>query len=139
MVRDIIIKITECCRKSVSFGFKFGLPQAKEESMPVEVTITNEQKVRVELHPVTDAGHPVSLDGIPTWEVISGESTVEADADGLAAMLVSSDNPGDTQVLVKADADLGSGVTEVSDVITLHVAGAQAKNLGLSVGTPELK
>lgn len=105
----------------------------------MQISITNEQKVRVTLMPVTAAGHPASLDGTATWEVISGNSTVEINADDNSAELISSDDPGDTEILVKADADLGSGVTEISDVIRLTVLGAQAASLGLTAGDPEPK
>ncbi len=107
--------------------------------MPLDLTITNEQKVQVTLNPVTDTGKPAKLDGAPTWSVINGTSTLDIAADGLSAFLVSGDDPGDSDFLVSADADLGSGVTEISDTIRLHVAGAQAKNLGLVAGTPVAK
>lgn len=107
--------------------------------MPVEITITNEQKVPVTLAPVTDTGKPAKLDGAPTWEVVSGNSTVVPAADGLSADLISADDPGDTQFLIKADADLGAGVVEISDTIKLTVTGALAKSLGITVGTPVAK
>lgn len=101
----------------------------------VEITLTNEEKVTVTLAPVTTTGKPASLDGVPTWTVVSGDSTVVPAADGLSAELVSSDTPGDTVFLVEADADLGAGVETISDTITVHVEGARAANLGLIVGT----
>lgn len=107
--------------------------------MPLEVKITNEQKVPITLTPKTDTGKPAKLDGAPVWSVVSGESTVVPSADGLSADLISSDNPGDTVFLVDADADLGSGVEDLQDTITLTVTGANAKNLGLSAGTPVAK
>jgi len=107
--------------------------------MPLELKITNEQKIKVTLTPKTDTGKPAPLDGVPTWEVVSGNSTVVVAADGLSADLVSADDPGDTQFLVSADADLGDGVETISDTIKLTVAGALAKNLGLTAGQPEPK
>ncbi len=107
--------------------------------MPLEIKITNEQEVVVTLTPKTDAGKPAKLDGTPTWEVISGDSTLVAAPDGLSAKLTSSNDPGDTQFLVKADADIGEGIEEISDVIKLSVIGALAKNLGLVAGTPTTK
>lgn len=107
--------------------------------MPVEILISNEQQVRVTLAPKTATGRPAALDGKPTWEIVSGESTIDVDEDGKSALLVSSDDPGDTQILVKADADLGEGVEEISDIIKLTVQGARAASLGLTVGTPEAK
>ena len=107
--------------------------------MPTEVTLTNEQKVTATLVPVTATGKPAKVDGPPTWTVISGSSTATAAADGLSATIVSSDDPGDTEIMVKADADLGSGVEEISDIIKVSVVGAKASSLGLTFGTPEAK
>lgn len=109
--------------------------------MPVQITITNEQRISAALAPVTAAGRPAQLDpsNPPTWTVISGESTVTASSDGMAATIVSSDNPGDTQIMVEADADLGEGVETLSDIITVTVIGARAQNLGISLGNPEPK
>jgi len=127
-------------RKRVSFGFKVGVPKPKERNrMPLEIKITNEQMVEVTITPRTDTGKPAKLDGSPAWTVISGNSQVVVSEDGLSANLISSDEPGDTIVSVKADADLGEGVEEIADTITLSVIGATAKNLGLAAGTPVAK
>ena len=107
--------------------------------MPLELSITNEQQVAVTLTPVTATGKPATLDGAPVWSVLEGASTVLPAANGLSAVIRSSDTPGDTRILLKADADLGAGVIEVSDVITVHVLGANASSLGLVVGTPTAK
>lgn len=112
--------------------------KGKAEQM-IEVRLTNEQKVRVSLTPVTGTGKPAAIDGKPSWTVSSGDSTVEVAEDGLSAMLVSSDTPGETMVVVEADADLGDGVENISDAIKLTVEGAKAVSLGLSIGTPEPK
>lgn len=105
----------------------------------VEITISNEQKIKVTLAPVTAGGKPATLDGIPKWEVVNGAGTLEASADGLSCYLISSDAPGDSVFAVSADADLGDGVENIADSITLHVQGARALNLGLIVGTAEPK
>src|SRR5262245_28838673 len=102
----------------------------------LEISITNEEKVKVTLTPVTATGKPAKVDGVPSWEVVTGNSTVEPAEDGMSADLISSDDPGDTDFLVKADADLGEGVTEISDIVRLAVAGAQAANLGLTADAP---
>ena len=105
----------------------------------VEVTITTEQKVKATLVPVTATGKPAKLDGLPTWTVVNGDSTLSIAADGLSADLISSDISGSTEISIKADADLGSGVEEISDTILLKVQGAKASNLGLTLGVPEAK
>ena len=106
----------------------------------LEVSITNEQKVNITLHPVTATGKPASVDGVPTWAVVSGDGTVAPSDDGLSCFIVSSDNPGDTDVQVSADVNLDPNqVTTISDIIRAHVAGAQAENLGLTADTPVAK
>lgn len=140
--KAILAAISTGCdtgRRTVVFGYNVGQPQPKQTRMPLELTITNEQQIKVTLTPKTDTGKPAQLDGKPTWEVVSGNSTITVADDGLSATLVSSDDPGDTQYLVKADANLGEGVEEISDTIKLTVAGAMAKNLGLTAGQPEAK
>ena len=106
----------------------------------LELTITNEEKIKVTLAPVTSTGKPAQVDGVPTWNVLSGPAAVNVAADGLSAELVSHDSDlSDTQIQVSADADLGEGVETVSDVITLKTVGAKAQSLGLSAGSPEPK
>lgn len=120
------------------FDVQIGLVQQKQvpKGNMTSVSITNEQQVVVTLTPKTDKGKPAKLDGVPTWTVQSGDSVVTPSDDGLSATFVSSDTPGDTVVLVEADADLGAGVTPISESITLTVSSATATNLGVSVGTP---
>src|SRR5436190_14471307 len=105
----------------------------------MEIKITNEQEVDVTLSPKTDTGRPAKLDGSPSWTVISGNSVVRVADNGLSAVLVSSDDPGDTEIMVKADADLGEAVEEISEGFELTVMGATAKNLGVMVGVPRAK
>lgn len=125
--------------KSIRFDLAWDLPQLKVKRAMQEKTITNEQKITVHLNPVTDAGKPAKLDGAPIWTVVSGDSTVVVASDGLSADLVSSDTPGDTTFLIDGDADLGQGVEDVQETILLHVAGANAKNLGVTFDAPVLK
>ena len=106
----------------------------------LEIVITNEQKIQVTLTPVTATNKPAQLDGPAVFEVISGTATIEMIADNpLSAFLVSGDLPGDSEIMVSADADLGEGVETISDIIKLTVAGAKAASLGLTVGAPVAK
>lgn len=140
---NIIINNYECHKpRPARLAFKFALPQPKERTvpMPVEVTLTNEQKVRATITPVTATGKPAQLDGNPALTVISGSATIaNVSADGRSFDIVSPDEPGDSQILVEADADLGAGVETISDTIRVAVIGARATNLGLTVGAPEPK
>jgi len=140
----LIKHIFGCKAPKRGFDLVIGqaVPKAKVNPMAVTIKITNEQKVNVALSPKTDAGKPAKVDGAPTWEVVGGDetsSTVVVAPDGLSADLVSSDTPGDTTYLIKADADLGEGVETIQETITLTVSGANARNLGVTVGTPVTK
>ena len=104
----------------------------------LNLSITTEQKVHVKLSPATAAGKPATVDGVPVWSVVSGAGTVVPDADGLGAFLVSTDavDGVDTVYMVDADADLGPGVTDLQDTITLTTTNAQAAALGLTADAP---
>ncbi len=134
-------KLDRLLKHNSRFDFTVGpvTNKPRKKNAMLEINVTNEQQVNVTLHPVTATGKPAQVDGAPTWEVITGNSTVTPAGDGLSADLISGDDPGDTDFLVKADADLGEGVVEISDIIRLHVAGAQAANLGLVAGDPTPK
>lgn len=104
------------------------------------LTITDEQKVVATLAPKTAASNPATVDGIPVWNV-EGDSDVQVNVaeDGLSAELVSGAANTVTTIRVSADADLGEGVKEISDTITLTVVAAGADNLGFTAGEPTLK
>lgn len=139
------VNVYECCpgekSQGVVFGFAVGRAERKNNNqppinMPIEISITNEEQITVTLSPVTPTGKPAQLDGVPVWAVLSGESTVIPAANGLSAVIRSSDSVGDSSISVTADADLGSGVVEIADTITVHVVSANASSLGLTIGTP---
>src|SRR6185436_2240792 len=95
--------ISEQVRKRVRFDWVVGLVTNKPKRKPrtMEIKITTEQQVRVTLSPKTDAGRPAKLDGSPAWTQISGNASIVVDEDGLGALLVSADDPGDSEFIVK--------------------------------------
>jgi len=123
-----------------SIGSAVNKTKTEGQNNMLEITITNEQKIQVTLTPVTATNKPAQLDGGATFEVISGTATVAMiEGNPLSAFLVSGDLPGDSEIMVSADADLGEGVETISDIIKLTVAGAKAASLGLTVGAPVAK
>lgn len=109
--------------------------------MPLELSLTTEQKQRVKLSPVTAQGNPATLDGVPSWEVLSGAGTVQVEDGGLSAFLVSTDTVDGVPTVVKvsADADLGEGVVLIEDTISLTTTNAQAAAFGLTADPAEPK
>lgn len=103
------------------------------------LTITNEQKILVTLNPTTAAGNPATVDGTPTWSVVSGDATIEPSADGLSCYLISGEANVNSVIEVTADADLGEGVTNLTDTVDLAVVAASASSLGILAGEAEIK
>src|SRR5262245_5020335 len=101
---------------------------------------TNDEKIKVTAAPVTSTGRPARIDGALRARVVSGGGAVmDVPGDPLSVYLVSGDDPGDTDYIIEADADLGEGVVLIQDSAVLHVSGAQAVALGLFAGSPEPK
>lgn len=147
-MKPVVVNIFGCHKhkkhkerlRSILFNYSLGLVCLKTKAKRMlSITLTNEQQVKATLTPVTPKGKPAPLDGKPTWTVPSGDCTVNVADDGLSATIVSGDSPGDSEVLVEADADLGEGIVTISDVIKVTVVGAMAASLGLVLGQPEDK
>jgi hypothetical protein len=102
--------------------------------------LTDEQKAQLSIQPVTAAGNPARVDGVPVWTVSDDTvATVEVSEDGLSAWVVSTGKLGTTQVAVTIDADLGEGVRAVAATLDLQVIAAEAVSVTISAGTPVLK
>lgn len=108
--------------------------------MPLAIACTSEEQIPITASPVTASGKPAPVDGALVVTVQSGTGTFTQDAAApLVFKAVSGDDPGDTVYLVEADADLGAGVTTISDLVTLTVTSASAVSFGLTAGAAEPK
>lgn len=127
-------------RKVAPPGFTYSVgPVTNKKPMPLDVKLTTDQQVTVHINPATTRGKPAPLDGIPEWSVVAGDAKISPSADGYSCLIVSPDDPGDSQVMVQADADLGEGKLEISDIISVRVSGANAAVFGLTQDPPEDK
>jgi hypothetical protein len=102
------------------------------------VTMTTEEKVLCTVEPVTEGGSPAPIDGVCTWQVVSGTCTVEP-VDATSAYIVSGAAPGASVVEVSADADLDTGVMTVTSVINVTVNNPSASSLTIVMDEPILK
>jgi len=111
--------------------------------MPLQLHISTEQKVLVKLVPTTPGNKPAPVDGVPTWTMGEGGDetiTLEPSADGLSCIIRAGDAPSaDNIITVSADADMGEGITTITDTIELDVTDPMAANLGLVAEPPTLK
>lgn len=98
------------------------------------------EKVALTIAPVDAAGNPAKVDGAPVW-VSSDSAVVEvvAATDGLSAVATAVGPLGSARVTVTADADLGSGIEEISGFLDIEVGPSKAVSLAISAGTPEPK
>ena len=109
--------------------------------MPLDLSLTSEQKQHVTVSPKTAAGNAAELDGPVTVDVTSGPGTVEVDADGKGFTVITPDVVDGTPTIynVKGDADLGEGVETISDVVTLTTTAPKAASFGLVADAPVAK
>ena len=104
------------------------------------LVLTDIQQCLLSVAPVDAAGNPGKIDGQPAWSVSNPDVlALTVNEDGLSALVATTGKLGTCQVSVKADADLGEGVKEITGVLDVEVQGSEAVNLNITAGTPENK
>lgn len=96
----------------------------------VTVISNNEQKVLFSFNPVTAGGNPAQVENLKS-EVLEGDAVVNMNDDGKSGEIVSG-SVTTNKIRFTADADLGEGVSEISEDVDYIVVAAQASNLGFS-------
>jgi hypothetical protein len=135
---DYIDQVTITGMPAPSIRWHVGPMQAKTGgAMPIEVSMTTEEKCRMAVAPMTAGGQPATVDGAAQWSV-EGSCTVEP-IDDTSAWVVAGSTMGDSTVTVALDADLGQGVVPIGDTALIHVENPQAASVGLSAEEPVLK
>lgn len=125
----------DCCKQAPKdpgrFAYALGRPILKGSRPMLDLQCTVLEKWPVTIAPTNSAGQPDEIQpGSLAVEVVSGEGTFAIN--GNTIEFISPDNPGVTEYLVKADADLGDGVVEITDTVTLTATDALATHLGLT-------
>jgi hypothetical protein len=106
-------------------------------SMPLEVSMSTEQQVRLAITPLTPGGAPAPIDGEAHWSVEGACTLMPIDA--TSCWCVAGTVPGDSVVTVSADADMGAGFVALADTAVIHVANPMAANLGMTADEPILQ
>jgi hypothetical protein len=110
--------------------------EGKEAQM---LLMTIDQKVTLSIQPVDRLGNPARVDGAPVWTLSDGAvGAIEPAADGMSATFVSA-ALGITQLVVKADADLGAGTRTIQGTLDIQVESGEAVSLAIVAGAPEPK
>jgi len=101
-----------------------------------QMDLRDDQQVALTIQPVDKKGKPALVDGVPVWAGSDDTViTVTAASDGMSAVVVGV-APGTARVVVTADADLGSGVTDLTGTLDFNVTGGSAVTLNITAGTP---
>jgi hypothetical protein len=100
--------------------------------------LETDQQARVTLVAKDRRGRPARVDGVPAWGVEPVDVVkVEASEDGMSATVVQVGDPGTTATLtVRADADLGEGMRELTGVLSVAIAEPEAVVVELSAEEP---
>lgn len=108
-----------------------------EGQLPMAITITASQFFTVSVTAVDARGNPATLDGVPTW-ASSDEAilTITANPDG-SARVAAVGQPGNAQVTVSADADLGEGVRTLSGLLDVSIVAGEAVALTIAASVPQ--
>jgi hypothetical protein len=133
---DTIEQITMTGTLAPSLRWHVGPMQPKGTGMPIEISLTSEEKCRLSITPMTPGGQPATVDGPAQWSV-EGTCTVEA-IDETSAWVISG-AMGDSTITVACDADLGNGVVPIGDTCLVHVSNPEAASVGLQADAPVLK
>lgn len=101
-----------------------------------KMDMRDDQKVTLSIQPLDKRGKPALVDGVPTWAGSDDTVvTVVAAADGMSAVATGV-APGTARVVVTADADLGSGVTNLTGTLDFTITGGAAATISITAGTP---
>ncbi len=99
--------------------------------------LTDTQKVTLTFTAKTAKDKPARVDGIPQWSTSNpAVCSITPAADGLSAV-VKATATGTTQISVTADADLGTGVRNITATGDVEVRPSEAVTVGIAFGTPE--
>jgi hypothetical protein len=107
------------------------------EPMPVEVTMSTEEQVRLSITPLTPGGDPAPTDGPAQW-TIEGPCMLVPIDDLSTWVRGTPTAAGDSVVTVTADADLGEGFVPLADTAVIHVSSPMAASLGMQADAPVL-
>lgn len=116
--------------------FSVNLGGIKVEDIKMLV-LPIDKKVPASIQPVDAKGNPAKVDGVPVWTSSAAAIvTVTAAADGMSAEILPVGPVGTAQINVSADADLGSGVTNIIGVLDVQTAAGTAVALQIQTGAP---
>lgn len=104
----------------------------------IMATINDSQQILLTAQPVSGKGNPAPIDGPVQWSLISGSQFISlTPVDATSVYAVAIGPIGIATIEASADADLGAGITTITNTVQVEVIGGPAVNLNILPGTPE--
>lgn len=118
--------------------FQVTLPDGSVIERVTSVEMKIQQQFQCTVAFEDAAGNPATVDDPPEWSADPADIlTLEPDANGLTVLVKSGTKAGSAQLLCKADADLGAGVTEITGMLAVTVLPGDAVTITLNPGQVE--
>lgn len=107
-----------------------------EGNTPMAITITDSQKFTASVSAVDAKGNAAAIEG-PAHFVVSDASLLSlANVSNLSADVLAVGPLGHAQLVVSADADLGTGVRNIGGVLEVTIVGGAATSLSIATSAP---
>src|SRR5262245_27021921 len=102
------------------------------------LALPNDHKVTAYIQPVDATGNPATIDGLASWSSSNAQiaDLANISPDTLSADVVPGTVLGTCQINVQADADLGSGITNITGVLDVQVVAGQAVGFTIQTSAP---
>jgi hypothetical protein len=86
---------------------------------------------------VDKKGNPGQVDGVPEW-LVDNPNVLQLTpaADGMSCVALAVGPLGNATVTLKADADLGAGVTPIMGTVDFTIVGSASTTVSIDVATP---
>lgn len=100
-------------------------------------SMSDSQLMNLKVKFVDKKNNPAPVDGVPEWSVDNSEMlALTPAADGLSCVVSAVGPLGAANVTVKADADLGSGVTAIIGTAEIQITGGTATTISIDADAP---
>lgn len=119
-----------------AMGFHVGTITIQGDN--IMARITTEQRVKLTINPLTQAGNPAPIDGPVSYNSSNEDIVSIEQIDDTSAWATATGEVGASQIFVMFDADLGEGVRTIELSGALEVVDAEAVTGELVFGDPEL-
>lgn len=131
----VIRRVSEANRAVARTPQFYDWPLLGETLMGLQ--LTDSQQCDLSAKIVDKKGNPAKVDGVPVWLTDNPDVlALTPSADGLSCNIAATGPLGTAKVTMKADADLGAGVTELVGTIDVEVTAGQATSIELAASTP---